>query len=342
MADYQLTPYRVTVAPAGDPGSPRRMGQVSPKHEGISVLDAVTNAWVALSREADPRKRSDDNTRQLDVQSVTRVDHQVECGCLLGVSGINSNLSLEALEIPAVRRYSDAEWFDLRVLFAASPSARAGILIVESVGNFAIGKHVSDLLRNTIRANVDTGVIVKIDPMQEALTLGQSIADLQTQSVEFKTMHKSGDRARNAQGGKPTPFSKVVKIQRRGGLGPFANFKGKKASEIGAMYGFLDHGEITDETTVSANVVMVNGRSRKVNVEEGTPNSISFPIDRESLERRPTSEEFYKVAIAIVDEVKQGTALGSLTVVDPTGDPRVQSQDDLQVDWVVTDETPTN
>ncbi|MFC9786413.1 hypothetical protein [Rhodococcus sp. NPDC127528] len=342
MADYQITPYKVYVTPAGDPSSPHRMGEVSPG-TNISALEAVTNTLVALSLEETPRKRSDDRTRHLDVQSVTTVEHQVEAGCLLGVSGYTSKLSLEALDVPAVREHSDAEWFDLRVLFAASPSARAGILLVESVGNFGIGKHVGDLLRQSIRASVDSGIIVRIDPIQEALTLGKQITELQTQSIEFRTLIKSSDKSQNAKkGGKEIPYSKVIKIQRRGGLGSFSKFKGKTPSELVAAYGFMSNDEIRDDTTATASVVMPSGRPRKVNVEEGTPSSISFPIDRETPLRPPTASEFYKTATSIVDEVRQGVGLGALKVVDQSGNDNVVSVDNLQAKWTVCDETPTS
>jgi hypothetical protein len=318
------------------------MGQVSPA-KNVSVLEAVRNTFVTLSREDSPRERTDDPTRKLDVQSVTGTSHQVACGSLLGVSGYISNLSLAALEVPAVREYSDAEWFDLRVLFAATPTARAGILLVESVGSFGIGKHISDLLRNSIRTNIDpAGVIVRVEPVQEALTLGQSIADLETQSIEFRTLFKSDDTAENALGGKAKPYSKVVKISRRGGLGRFAQFKGKGADEISSLYGFCANDEFGDDTSVVANVVMPNGRPRKVNVEEGTPSSISFPIERSTQEQPPSDEEFYKAAIEVVEEVQQGVGLGSLTIVDPSTQSDVNSFEDLQLDWTVTDETPTS
>lgn len=345
MADYQLTPYALQVTPVGDPKSPRRMGNLrgDAVEDAVSALAAVRNTFVALSREQDPRQRSDDKTRKLDVQSVTGVANQVACVCLLGITGFNSRLQLAALDVPAVREFSDAEWFDLRVLFAAAPSARTGILIVESVGTFGIGKHIGDLLKNSIRHSVDTNLMVRVEAIQEALTLGQSLADLETRAVEFRTLVKGSDTSDNAAlGGKSTPFSKVVKITRRGGLGRFAQFKGKSTRELAGMYGLRENSLITDETTASAQVVMPNGRPRKVNVEEGTPSSITFPIDRSNPESRPTDAEFYAAAAEVVEDVKQGVGLANLSIVDPAQQPNVDLYEDLVVNWTVTDETPAS
>jgi len=314
------------------------MGDIS--LDGISALDAVTNTFAVLSKEQDPRKRSDDSERELDVGAVRRVGDQVEALCQLGVRGYISKLSLEALDVPALRTHGDVEWFDLRVAFAASRTARAGILLVEGVGNFGIVSHVSELIKLGIRENIP-GVTVRIEPIQDAASWGETFAALTTQALEFRTFIDSSDVATQATGGKSIPLSKIIKVTRRGGLGPYRSIMGKSVQNIADAFGVGS--DIDDKTWAVATLASPDNRKRKINVEENRVSSISFPIQRAALSRPPTDDELYATCAQVVDDVRIGVGLqnvvvsaldsasGVATVTEPTTD-----------EWKVPDEVASS
>ena len=333
MAEYQLTPYVVHVYPARDRSSPLKMGRVSPGTKDLSVLDALAKTFTVLSREESPRRKSRD--RDLQVRAVKRTQTQLEVTCSLGVRGYVSRLNLKALGVSADRGPGDTEWFDLRVLFAALPTARAGLLLVEGVGNFGIVSHTSGLIKSGIRANVPN-VTFEIKPVQDAQAWAETLAALSTQALEFHTLVRTGDIADEAAtGGEALPLTKVVKISRRGGLGSFANIAGRDVAQIAAMFGV---GHDIDADTWAIATLGSGPRKRKINVKENRVSSISFPIPRKSLLKAPTDAEFYAVANQIVQDVRLGTGLGNLNVsaLTQAGTRNIEPID--TANWTVPDE----
>ncbi|NIL77579.1 hypothetical protein [Rhodococcus sp. B10] len=341
MAEYQITPYVVSVTPTGDRKSPRRMGDISLTE--ISALQAVTDTFVTLSHEQEPRRRADEESgRQIDYLNVRAANRQVEVTCSLGVSGYNSMLKLAALDVPAQRDHRDTEWFELRAVFAAAPTARAGILLIEGVGSFGMASLISEVLQQGIRANVEN-VTVSVKPIQDAQAWGETFAAMTTQALEFRTLIP-GEVADNAPtGGKSVPLSKILKISRRGGLGPYSTITGKKPHEIADKYGVGS--DIDDDTWVVATVANPDrrGSGRKINVGENKVSSISFPVERASMSGSPTDAEFYATAGQIVEDVRQGVGLGNLEVeaMDDAVDLRNVEQT-TAANWTVPNEAASS
>lgn len=344
MADHQITPYRVMFTPKGDPASPRKLGNINVGAEQISATEAIMRTVVALSKEDHPRERADDNTRLLDIESVTKVGStQIEIHCALGIKGFHSILDLEAAESRTTRKYNDAEWFPLRAMFAGLPTARAGILMVESVSNFGVAKHLADLLKSSIRANLGDQVMVQIEPIQDAAILGSALAELETKFLEFKTIIPSEEPADNVvHGGKELPFVKTLKIHRRGGLGKFGKFMSKNSEELAKLYGFLanDASLSSSSTEVSAMVQMRNGKPKKIKTVAGKLSAVTFDIERDDEYLPPNKEEFRRTAATVVEEVRTHVGLAELSIIDSDQEVHVESGVNLETEWVVPNVTP--
>lgn len=317
MADHSLTPYLFSASPKGQPNDELKMMNLS-KDPELSATNFFKNCLCSLVSEEKPREFGSDNTRLLDSVEVSACGDQILFRMKVGVTGFNSSLDLSALGGSATRKYSDPEWFNLRAMFINVPGSRKGLFIVERVANYSAYSLLSEILKTAARINFKDNVRVKFDAIQDMETMGQNLNDMLTKAIEFRTLMdpEKTDLADRVSGDDvEQPFEKIAKpslkrytkFTKRGGLGPFTQYRGKSVDELSEMFGYIP--EEGQSTEITAKLEGDHSKSRTISIPSEEAQSVSFIIDRKNQDSEPSDDEFFKTVKDVVEGSSQLTSV---------------------------------
>lgn len=343
MAKYSITPYLFQVNPNRKPSEQMKMGRLTPGKE-ISASDLVANTLIALLNENEPREKSNDPTRLIDITRVARNDEQVYAECKVGVKGFSSSLDLSALDDTVTRTYDDAEWFNLRIFFIAPQGLRSGLLLVERVANYGVLTQISELIKSAYQKNVSTTERVRFEPIQNMEILGEALEDMILKAVEFRTISQDAiqaDAAAEENFEQPfkkqfqRPLKKMTRYSTRGSMGNFSLIKGKSPEEIANTFGYiLGDKEATD---IVAKVETSDGTPRTLSVEDQQASAISFTIEQNNEDKPPTKAEFFETVKIAVESAADLLGTTEISIHNFQTDDEVTELDD-ELQWKLDDE----